>query len=102
MTDEEFNDMLSVSTFSLNPMSLIIWTLLAFNALFYFILFCIAVYFYYFWNPATASSHPSASEYAMITDDTSNSNVSEIQKLLAANPNILNDLAKLLDTNTQN
>ena len=91
----EFNDMLSNSTFSLNSFSLFVWTMLAFNALFYLILFCYAVYIYYFRKPA---SPPSAPEYEMNTaHQNSNSNISEIQNLLNKNPNILNDLVKLID-----
>ena len=56
VTDEEFDKMLSDSPFSLNPIALIIWSILAFNALFYLILFCIAVYFYYFRKHANPSS----------------------------------------------
>ena len=92
VTDEEFNNMLSDSTFSLNPFSLFVWTMLAFNALFYLILFCIAVYFYYFCKPATPPSTP---EYDMNTAPQNfYSNISEIQNLLNQNRKILNDLAK--------
>ena len=95
VTDEEFNDMLSNSTFSLNSFSLFMWSMLAFNALFYLILFCYAVYIYYFRKPA---SPPSAPGYEMNTaNQNSNSNISEIQNLLNKNPNILNDLVKLID-----
>ena len=95
VTDEEFNDMLSNSTFSLNSFSLFMWSMLAFNALFYLMLFCYAVYIYYFRKPA---SPPSAPEYEMNTaPQNSNSNISEIQNLLNKNPNILNDLVKIID-----
>jgi hypothetical protein len=95
VTDEEFNDMLSNSTFSLNSFSLFMWSMLAFNALFYLMLFCYAVYIYYFRKPA---SPPSAPGYEMNTaNQNSNSNISEIQNLLNKNPNILNDLVKIID-----
>ena len=75
--------------------------MLAFNALFYLILFCYAVYIYYFRKPA---SPPSAPEYDMNTAPQNyNSNISEIQTLLNQNPNILNDLAKIIEhTNKSN
>ena len=60
--------------------------------LFYSVLLCISIIFVNMQPP------PSAPDYDMISaPQNSNSNLSEIQKLLAANPNILNDLAKLID-----
>ena len=43
-----FEEMLSTTTFSTNPIALIIWISLAFSSLTIFILFSIALYYYYY------------------------------------------------------
>lgn len=94
ISDNEFENMLSTATFSLNPTSIIIWTILCMSSFAILTLFSIAVYFYFFKKPNPMQN---LQQIPLIPQNP----LSELQQLLAANPNLIQELTRILNTNTQ-